>query len=299
MKIAVFDIETALLLAYLFRLGKQVVRSSQLDKSKNEWDVISVAWIDSESRKAKSLDWGYGAESSSIMLKKFDEIIKDYQKRGFLIVGKNNTAFDNKHLNALRFLRKHEPLPEWTKYVADMQTHFKQNFTFPSQSLDYLSEIAGYGGKIPMEFQDWVDICEAKLAHQLIADSGYKAVKNMSETLFKRPLKELLAIGKIKLKKMVEYNKKDVEDTLNLFEDAIPYLKDLKNTALNTRRPNGLMHLGQNCTKCGSTNLIKKGTAGNFQHYGCKDCPRTSNGSLRYAGRAFIKPNGDLRPTRT
>lgn len=301
LKLLVFDIETTILKAYTFRPGNQYVHHKSLCEEQREYDIISICYIDSVTRKSKVLHWGFGAESSNGMMKEFDKVIKHYQDQGYLIFGKNNNNFDNKHINTLRFMNGNDPMPEWTKYVADMEVHFRSNFYFPSQSLDYISKSRGLGGKDKMEQSDWIEICDAKRAHKMIASvdakyrDAYNIVATVSNTVFGKSLKEVLSKGKIALQKMIDYNEKDCLDTLQLFEDAIPYLSNFKNLAMTTRTVDeNILHGTLACKNCGSDNLKKNGIRGNHQHWSCLDCPRTSNGSERYAGRSLITAKGKL-----
>lgn len=300
-KLLVFDIETTILKAYTFRPGNQYVHHGALDEAQREYDIISIGYIDSVTRKSKVLHWGYRGETSNEMVKEFDKVIKHYQDQGYLIFGKNNNNFDNKHINTLRFMNGNEPMPEWTKYVTDMETHFRQNFYFPSQSLDYISKSRGLGGKDKMEREDWIAICDAKRAWRMIEAVGrqYEDAKNIVAALavqaFGKPLSRIIYEGKVALDKMIKYNGKDCEDSLILFEDAIPYLSNFKNLAMTTRTVDeNIIHGTLACKNCGSENIRKNGVRGNHQQWLCNSCPVTNSGSLRYAGRSLITAKGKL-----
>jgi DNA polymerase elongation subunit (family B) len=181
-KILFYDIETTPLKAYVWRLGEQVVRHSQLMSDGMLSDIICIAYCWNDGKRAKVLDWGYEEQNSEPMLAEFDEIIKSAD----VVVGKNSDRFDNKHINTHRLLSDRPGMPDWTKYTDDLEKQLRKHFALPSYSLDYVSNLLGLGGKTKMEFSDWVDIVEQR-----------------NESSFN---------------KMLRYNKKDVEDTRAIWE---------------------------------------------------------------------------------
>jgi DNA polymerase elongation subunit (family B) len=178
-----YDIETAPLKAYIWQLGKQVVRHNQLDKKFAQWGVICITYCFNDGKKAQSIDWGYEEQDTSRVIEEFGEVIKSAHH----IIGKNNRRFDDKMLNAARMLNGLSGMPLWMKDTDDLERQMRRYFRLPSYSLDYISGQCGLGGKIKMEFQDWVDIVEK-------SSNGEKA-----------------------LAKMIKYGKKDVEDTRTLW----------------------------------------------------------------------------------
>lgn len=296
-KIAVFDIETTPIKVDVFRLGKQVLRQNQLDPAYSTYDIISISYIDNVSRECKILHWGYGSQTSEEMLEQFDKIIKDYEENGFVIFGKNNNKFDNKHLNTMRWLQQREPLPYWTKYVDDIEKLMRKNFALASYALDYTSRIMKLGGKERMLFDDWQYIVRAKKIRQAL-DTATKlgisryAVKALTETFMQVDLDETLRKGKEALNKMLEYNKKDSVDTLLLVESMLPYVSGFKSNVASTNTllidNSGALH----CKNCGSSKLRKAGRVGNHQQFVCLDCPLTPGGNYSYAGRCLITQVG-------
>lgn len=283
-----YDIETSYIRANIWRLGKQAVRHNQLDPTRNKYDIISIAWTDNQARDPQALHWGYKGESSQQMVATFDEVIKDYQDKGYVIVGKNNKSFDNKHINTLRWLYGHNPMADWGKYTADLEKMIRRTFNLPSYSLDYFSEIRGWGGKHKMEFSDWTDIVTMKEAYRAIEHSSYgkPAVTELAPVLWGDNITNIINKGKTALDKMVEYNIKDVVDTLNGLEDVLPYV-EWKNSLVGqphiiTEEVN-LEEL--TCVKCGGSNIHKNGIRGEFQRFFCNDCGST-------AGRAKILKSG-------
>ena len=249
-KILYYDIETTPLLAYIWRCGKQVVRHNQLAKSNKKYDIICITYCWNDGKPAKSLDWGYLEQDSSKMIEKFDEIIREAD----ITIGKNSDSFDVKHINTLRMLSGLPGMPEWSMYTDDLQKQMKKHFYLPSYSLDYFSELLGFGGKMKMEFSDWIHIVEQTRGE-----------------------------GRKRFAKMIEYGKKDVEDTRAIWEHCEKHFTPKFNA--------NHLNKGMVCSNCGSENIRKNGTRyrgqTKYQHFYC-------NGHGGYGGRAPIKKNGQL-----
>lgn len=194
-KILFFDIETSPLLAYVWRLGEQVVYHHQLAKQGRSYGIICISYAWNDNSPVKTIDWGYQAQDTAKVIREFDKIIKQAD----VAIGKNNNRFDEKHINAQRMLKGLPPMPEWTAYTDDLERQIRKHFIFPSMSLDYISKELGLGGKSKMEFQNWVDIVERK-----------------NEKSFK---------------KMLEYNRKDVADTRTIWNKIAPHVTPKLNQA--------------------------------------------------------------------
>ena len=52
--------------------------------------------------------------------------------------------------------------PEWSKYSEDLEKQMRRYFRLPSQSLDYISDMCGVGGKVHMNIGDWKAISEMR-----------------------------------------------------------------------------------------------------------------------------------------
>jgi hypothetical protein len=246
-----FDMEISPLKAYVWQLGKQVVRHSQLDKDFNQWGIICITYCWNDGKPAQCIDWGYEEQDTAKVVREFDEIIKQADH----VIGKNNMRFDNKMLNAARMLNGLPGIPDWVRYTDDLERQMRKYFRLPSQSLDYISEQMGLGGKIKMEFQDWIDIVE----------------KNGN--------------GRKSFNKMIKYGKKDVEDTRTLWNKLSEHFEPKFNSA--TFYDKSLA-----CINCASSNLKKNGTRVSggikYQTYICNDC-------ARYAGRVSINREDRLK----
>ncbi len=245
-RILYYDIETSPLKAWIWGCGEQYIRHAQLEQGFKMWGIICVTYCWNDGEPAKSIDWGYNKQDTSRVVEKFDRIISQADHT----IGKNSDRFDTKMINACRMFAGLPGMPGWTKYTDDLEKQMRRYFRLPSQSLDYISQQLGLGGKIKMEMQDWIDIVE----------------KN--------------ANGKISFDKMIAYGKKDVEDTRFLWDKLAEHFDPKFNRA--TFEDNGVR-----CkhADCGSDLLKKDGTrvAGNtrYQQYFCNTCHR-------YAGRTPI-----------
>lgn len=229
-KILFYDIETTPLQAWVWRCGKQVVRHPQLVAGRNIYDVICITYCWNDKKKAESLDWGYTEQDSSQMIAQFDEIIKSAD----VTIGKNSDSFDVKHINTRRMLSGLPGMSDWARYTDDLEKQMRKHFYLPSYSLDYFSEILGFGGKIKMEFDDWINIVEQ-------TDAGLKSFN-----------------------KMIKYGKKDVTDTRDLWNhceqhftpkirnlDRCPQCKSLDFFKNGTRISGMTTYQRYDCKKCG------------------------------------------------
>lgn len=232
-KILFYDIETTPVRAYIWRPGKQVIRHGQLHKSCNVTNIICIGYCWNDDRPAKVLYWDYNTQNCEKLIEKFDLLIK----KADVTIGKNSDRFDVKHINTQRMLHGLPGLPEWAKYTDDLEKQMRKYFALPSQSLDYISGLLGFGGKNPMEFNDWIEIVEQG--------------KN----------------GKALQRKMGEYCAKDVEDTRAVWNRLEAHITPKFNYST--------FYNEFCCTTCGSSRVIKNGTriAGKsiYQHYYCNE----------------------------
>ena len=251
-RILFYDIETSPLRAWVWRMGDQTVRHNQLDTQYDKYGIICIAYCFNDGKPPKVIGWGYEEQSTEAVVAAFDEIIKTAD----ITIGKNNRRFDVKHINAQRWFAGLPPMPNWATIDDDLESQMRKHFALPSQSLDYVSKIKGYGGKTKMEFQDWIDIVEKR--------------------------------KKASYKKMLDYCKKDVSDTRSLWFDIEPYVTPKINMAkyLGNQDGNYLR-----CKHCGSADVVKNGIAYTQavpkQRFHCPQCKTA-------AGRAAIRADGKL-----
>lgn len=218
-KILFYDIETSLLKAYLFSLGEQRIRHGQLVPGFDVPNIICISYAWEGDKTAKSLVFDYQKQDCKKLVQEFDKIIKQAD----ITIGKNSDRFDVKHINTQRLIHGLDPMPEWVDCTDDVEKQLRKYFYLPSYSLDYVSKLFGLGGKDKMDFADWVHILE------------------------KTP-----SLGEKALAKMVKYNRKDVMDTLKVWEKISAHVKPKFNQAT---------FLGTDaCRTCGSTNITRNGT---------------------------------------
>ncbi len=253
-----YDIETSPLKAWVWGPGEQYIRHGQLDKNFKMWGIICITYCWNDDKPAKCINWGYNQQDTAKVVKQFDEIIKQAD----FTIGKNSDRFDTKMINACRMFAGLPGMPQWTKYTDDLEKQMRRYFRLPSQSLDYISDMLGFGGKIKMEMQDWIDIVE----------------KN--------------ANGRAAFKKMCDYGTKDTEDTRALWYKLSEHFDSKWNQS--TFADEGITLCKH--ADCGSPELKKDGTriGGNtlYQCYTCKKCNR-------YAGRCpvskVLKTGGKIK----
>ena len=152
-KILIFDIETAPLKSYVWRIWKENINplNGQLQ---SEWFILtwSAKWL---------LEHGVMSDALTP-----EEIVKEDDSRitksmydlfneADIVVAHNAQGFDVPMLNT-RFLRN--GLKPSTPYrVIDTLKEARKIFKFASNKLDYLGKLLGLGQKISTNFQLWVD----------------------------------------------------------------------------------------------------------------------------------------------
>lgn len=223
-KILFYDIETAPLKFWGWGCGKQVVRHGQLVKGHSRYGIICITYCFNDGKPAKCINWDYEKQDTKSVVEQFDAVIEEYKPD--IIIGKNSDRFDNKHLNTIRMWNKLPSKNGWFQYCDDLEKQMRKYFYLPSHALDYISNELGLGGKIKMEFQDWINIVE------------------------KDPVNGLKSF-----KKMCNYGKKDIVDTRTIWDYCVEYF-DRKGTSNHI----GVMagHDRTSCNKCGSTDTAIK-----------------------------------------
>lgn len=245
-KILFYDLESSPLKAWVWGCGKQVVRHAQLDRHHSRYGIICVTYCWNDGGPVQSIDWGYEEQDTRKVIQEFDEIIKQAD----MTIGKNSNRFDTKMINAARMFSGLPGLPEWTESKDDLEVQMRKYFRLPSQSLDYISGQLGLGGKIKMEFNDWVNIVE----------------KNED--------------GRTSFDKMITYGKKDTEDTRTIWNLLSQHFDSKWNQGVFEGVKLMCKH-----ADCGAERVRKAGTTmvGQtlYQRYRCSTCDR-------YAGKCVI-----------
>lgn len=263
-KVLFYDIETSLVKALLFRLGKQVVRHTQLLPRNQVTGIITIQYCWKHEKKGKVMLVDIHNPHEAI--RKFDALIREAD----VVIGKNNNRFDDKHINMHRLLDPaSEGMPEWVFHKSDdLEKQFRKHFNMLSYSLDYASELLGLGGKISMQFSDWVDIFCLQELQKIETASGKEAAKATAPILYSASYTEIMRKGKVALKKMTDYGAKDVEDTRDMW---LYFEKHITPRFSHSSNQDGF-----SCKECGSTNLRKNGyytsrAKVKYTQYYCKD----------------------------
>lgn len=231
-KIFVFDIETTHMKV---RTWQNNIWNANIQPKDVVEDWIILSWVGK---------WLYDTEIVGEILtpkeaKKRDDkrIVKalwKYFDEADIIIAHNGLKFDIPNCNT-RFLY-HKMKPPSPYRVVDTLRMAKKTFKHTYNRLDYLGERLGIGRKIKVDDELWVE-CE-----------------NGNEQA---------------LKKMLEYNKKDVI----LLEDVYTELRGWMHSHPNM---NVFQETEDCCSNCGSTEIVRKGTyttnTNSFASYQCKVC---------------------------
>ena len=144
-KILVYDIETAPLLAYVWRLWKQNVNHKNGMLQSRSWFMLtwSAKWLFEDKVMCGKLT---GEEALKQDDKRIVKSLWDLFNEADIIVAHNGRKFDNRQMNA-RFLFHQIPPPTPYQTIDTLQ-HSKKKFDIPSHSLEFIGNFMGLGGKI-------------------------------------------------------------------------------------------------------------------------------------------------------
>lgn len=288
-KILFYDIEMAPLKFWGWRPGEQFMGHSNLDAAHSMYHIISIQYCWNDGKPGKYMHWGKGGEiETEKMILEFDKLVKEAD----IVIGKNNKRFDDKHVNSQRMLYQ---LPyadiDWTRYTDDLEQQFRKYFNLPSQSLDYISNQLGLGGKVKMEMQDWINIVDLKKLRQMESCAAKYLTKTISKLLMKgfspivfgRLYADIVKEGNTSFDKMMEYGTKDVIDTRSIWVYGERYFESKYNQRAADEKPKVCKRPG-----CGSERIWSKGPrvsgGTKYQTWECGDCGG-------YAGRSVYLSN--------
>lgn len=236
-KMAIYDIENGKLKARIFPSNKpQYISHKQLCHGHKVQPIIciSVKWFGD-----KQVHTFVGKTA----VKDFVEFIKDAD----VVIGKNNSRFDDGHINTHRLIENLPPNTYLPDITDDVESQIRKHFNLPSYSLDYIAELLTGSGKDKMEDEDWNNIQDRmeleKIAEHIKSHSN--ELGEISKILYGKSVKDVVKDGYRSLNRMIKYNKKDVIKTEAVLKKIIPYIKLRKNASGNT-----------GCITCGSTKLI-------------------------------------------
>lgn len=189
-KVLLFDIETAPILGYVWRLFDQNVALNQIH---NDWYVLSWAakWLGEPAKNTMYMDQraAKDIENDKTILKGIWKLLDEAD----IVVTQNGKSFDQKKLNA-RFILQGMSPPSSFRHI-DTHRLAKKHFGFTSNKLEYMTD------KLCVKYK--------KLKHGKFA--GFQMWKEVLN-------------GNIEAwKEMEKYNKYDVLSLEELYNKLIPW----------------------------------------------------------------------------
>lgn len=258
-KTLIWDMETGLLTFQGFSCGKQVVRHNQLVPGKSRYSILCITYCINEG-PVNCIRWTPDGGQDKI-IEEFDSIIKTAD----VAIGKNSNRFDNKMLNGLRIFTSEPGMPEWVKKTDDLEQQMRKYLRLPSQSLDYISSQFGLGGKIKMDFNDWI-LIDRWVTCLTLRKQGMddKALDIYCNYMYRTNLVTVLKEGLLTYNKMCKYGIKDTKDTRTLWNRLSRHFEPRFDPSLPC------------CTNCNGFRRKKSGfgytAKGRHQRYTCLDC---------------------------
>jgi hypothetical protein len=196
--VGTIDTETCPIPAWVWGCGEQVIGYEQIESDftykgkpiSGETKLIMAQYI-IEGQKTKVVEWDKNHNDIKVCM---DLLSNVFDKPNLILVGQNQNAFDIKIINDRLVKHKLNPINFNRIIFLDALTLSRASFRRTSHKLDYRSKRYGLGGKLKMEFQDWINTVKYDPKAQ---------------------------------KKMVDYGRKDPEDTISVFWRELPYYKNL------------------------------------------------------------------------
>ena len=254
MKILLFDIETAPILANVWSLWSEARDMKFVDM---DWYVLSwsAKWLDQKKITTKALpdypNYKKDRTDDSALVSDIWTLLDEAD----IVIGHNAQKFDVRKLNA-RFIVNGKNPPSPFKTIDTLKAA-RAYFKFSSNKLDGLGRILGLGCKVQHEgFQLWKDCMAGKR-------SAWKIMK--------------------------KYNEQDVILLEDVYLKLRPYIRNHPNISLDKKNIKSSM-----CPSCGSTNLHKRGYAytniGKYSRLCCQDCGKWSKERFNEMSKSN-KPN--------
>ena len=240
-KVLILDIETAPNIAYVWRFFKENVGAKQ---------VIENSYMLSFAAKWLGEDKIYYEDLSNQHEKDMLIVLHALLDSADIVVAHNGDGFDIPHIQGRFVLHGLQP-PSPYKQVDTVKVA-KKEFNFPSNSLEYLSNVLDLpikkgGHKKYPGFELWLGV-----------------LRNDPEAWAE----------------MKEYNTLDIKTLELLYLKFLPYMRFHPNVGVF--EDNGEDHI---CPKCGSKHVQRRGFAhtnvGRYQRFQCNDCGGWSRSRLR------------------
>lgn len=230
MKILLYDIETAHNLVATFRLFEDFTPPENIIQERY---IICASWKwlgEKKTYSASVLDnptlFKKDPHNDLHVLKELHKVLSEAD----VIVAHNGDKFDIRFTEGRMLIQGLSPLPPIHK--VDTLKVAKKRFLFNSNKLDYLGKILGVGRKLKTTNGLWLKV---------------------------------LSGDEDAIKKMVAYNKGDVELLERVYKKLSPYIRDPHHN-----------HSGNQCPRCNSKHTQARGVARNatrvYQRFQCQDC---------------------------
>ena len=234
-KVLVFDIETAPIMSYVWRLWDQNVGLNQIEQ---DWHIMSWAakWLDDPADKVMYMDQrnAKNIEDDSKILKEIWNLLDEAD----IVVTQNGKSFDQKKLNARFILNGFKP-PSSYKHI-DTKLIAKKHFGFTSNKLAYMTD------KLCTKYK--------KLDHGKFPGFALWS--------------ECMKGNKQAWQEMEDYNRYDVLSLEELFNKLIPWDNSI-NFNLYHDSDEYVCKCGHDKF---SKNGFYRTSAGKYQKYKCKNC---------------------------
>jgi hypothetical protein len=235
-RIAVLDIETSPILAYVWSLWKVNVGVNQIH---TDWSILSFSYKWLDDKKVIHHNTGGRGKAKVRDDKQLMKLLWEVLNEADIIVAQNGVAFDVKKINA-RFLELEMPPPAPFK-VIDTMLEAKKIAKFTSNRLAWLSSVLTDTPKSEHKkfpgFELWT---------------------------------ECLADNPEAWREMQKYNDIDIRATEKVYHALRPYIVGHPNVAAYT------VDDDMRCPKCGSSSLQSRGPCftqtGQYKRYQCRSC---------------------------
>lgn len=263
-KILILDIETAPILARVWRLWKENVGLNQIY---GDWFILAFAakWLGSNEVMYFDQSKEKNVEDDHKLLAKLWELLDEAD----IVVAHNGKKFDVKKINARLVIAGYGPPSPY--HIVDTLLIAKDKFAFTSNKLQYLSDTLNQVYKK----QEHGDFPGFELWRAVLSGNTPEA--------------------RLAWKEMKTYNEYDVLSLEELYLKLRPW---------TDKHPNVNQYDADDeqmrCPICGSLHIHKRGTyttnAGLYQRYRCEECSAWS--ATRYTENSKAKRKSLLKSTR-